>query len=159
MIQKLIVGMLSFAMFGVIATSAAQADGPVFSNDLYPLDVSPCSISPHVNSTYLRVASFPAKTILPYEVCSKPVPKEVHLSRITCMVYSSSTHPDVGGTRACGGGDACPYAHTWAFGMRFSPNGSRIYCWQVYNNADHQRDFSISVARASKSRHPRRGRS
>jgi hypothetical protein len=114
----------------------------------FPLDINQCTGSPHMETLYKRYGSVQiigANGAIG-DVCTKPISKNVKITRATCEVYSSSSHPDVGGSKPCGVGQNCPYASTEDFWMVYTPSGDRQYCWRVKNSADHQRDFSISVA-------------
>jgi|SRR5579872_2172200 len=114
----------------------------------FPLDIDKCTGSPHIETFYKMYGSVQiigANGAIG-DVCTKPIPKGVKITRATCEAYSSSSHPDVGGSKPCGVGQNCPFASTEDFWMVYTPSGGRQYCWRVKNSADHQRDFSISVA-------------
>jgi hypothetical protein len=73
-------------------------------------------------------------------VCTKGIPKNVVLTRMTCEVYGNShSYP-------CSQ-HSCPHAWTEEIWMGYDPQGLRHYCWRVRNTAGEKRDFSVSVAK------------
>lgn len=77
-------------------------------------------------------------------VCAS-IPAAQQASNLYCYVWSSSSESRATGW--CGYANntsRCPWAATVEMTVA-NDGASRTYCWNVYNQADHQRDFTLFV--------------
>ncbi|WP_156164857.1 hypothetical protein [Bradyrhizobium sp. LTSP885] len=145
--QIILVAALVLATTSLSAQEATIQLGRKANGFLLPppaIDVTPCmaiNLDPSLknyNGLARRVQKSGQAVI-----CTQRIPREVKFSALACYVYS---------TKAEARGPVAWYEEqlwttTESLTENTLPDGTRQYCWEIINWADHERDFHIGISK------------